>query len=35
MLKILLIVIAAFVLMYYTYWAATGVYFDIPYIDFL
>ncbi len=35
MFKILIIVIAACVFAYYAYWAFSGVYFDVPFIDFL
>ena len=35
MLKFLIIVAAALTLVYYTYWAATGVYLDVPFVDFL
>jgi len=35
MLKFLIIVAAALTLTYYTYWAATGTYFDVPFLDFI
>ncbi len=27
--------VAALVLAYYTYWAATGIYFDVPFFEFV
>ena len=35
LIKYLIVLVAAATLAYYTYWAATGSYFDIPYVNFL
>ena|GEM_PF-2461012 len=35
LLKTIIIIAAALTLLYYTYYASTGLYFDVPYLDFI